>query len=389
MSEGLQRIPITKLKPGQYVVDISQQLGHIKVASSGRVKNQHDINEMIAKGIVAVTVDLGEESQHVEEDNFAFKDTFGQVKFSVEIESAKEATHKLTEVLTDSFDKIRNNDLFDVNALHFAAMEFIASIYRNMAPALAIVRTTYYPDFQVGHALRCAAYFGAMLRKMKWSPQEAQNWVMGALLHDIGKLSMDAGIQNPNNKDITPKQRAENEFVVTEHVKRGVEMATTVGSLTKETIEVIEMHHERLDGSGYPNGAKLTDLNDAMRIFCIVNEFDGLTRVASGGKPLGVLQAYRKLMKLEKEFDNDMLQRFIHNIGVYPPGTLVLLKSGKVGLVLDNSGNHLRPNIKLIYNANMAHHIKPKVYDLSVQLNEEIEGVYYGNKRGIFAENYL
>ena len=389
MGEGLQRIPITKLKPGQYVVDISSQLGHVKVASSGWVKSQQMINEMVAKGIVAVTVDLGEDNQQVEEDNFSFKDTFGRTKFDVEIESAKESTEKLTQALTTSFNHIRSNNLFDVNALHFAAMEFIASIYRNMAPALAIVRTTYYPDHQVGHALRCAAYFAAMLRKMKWPPEDAQSWVMGALLHDIGKLNMDASIQNPNGKDITEAQRAENDFLVTEHVNKGVEIASTVGSLTKETLEVIQMHHERLDGSGYPNGAKLTDLNDAIRIFCIVNEFDTLTRVSSGGKPLGVLQAYRQLMKLDNEFDNDMLQRFIHNIGVYPPGTLVLLKSGKVGLVLDNTGNHLRPNVKIIYNANMSHHIKPKVIDLGTQLNDEIEGVYYGNKRGIYAENYL
>lgn len=389
MGDGLQRIPITKLKPGQYVVDISQQLGHVKVASSGWVTNQQMINEMVAKGIVAVTVDFGENNKQVEEDSFSYKETFGRTKFSVEIESAKESTAKLTEVLTTCFNNIRTNNLFDVNALHFATMEFIASIYRNMAPALAIVRTTYYPDFQVGHALRCAAYFAAMLRKMKWSAEDAQSWVMGALLHDIGKLNMDASVQNPNNKEITDKQRAENEFVATEHVNNGVEIASTVGSLTKQTLEVIQMHHERIDGSGYPNGAKLTDLNDAIRIFCVVNEFDGLTRVGLKGKPFGVLQAYRHLMKLDKEFDNDMLQRFIHNIGVYPPGTLVLLKSGKVGLVLDNSGNHLRPNVKIIYNANMSHHIKPKVVDLATQLNEEIEGVYYGNKRGIFAENYL
>ena len=268
-------------------------------------------------------------------------------------------------------------------------MEFIASIYRNMAPALAIVRTTYYPDFQVGHALRCAAYFAAMLRRMKWSPQEAQSWVMGALLHDMGKLTMSTEIQNPNGKDIDAKQRAENEFIVTDHVKNGIDIANSVGGLTKETLEVIAMHHEKLDGSGYPEGAKLTDLNDAIRIFCIVNEFDRLTRVGIDGKPVGVLQAYRHLMSLDKEYDNDMLQRFIHNIGVYPPGTLVQLKSKKVALVLDNAGNHLKPNVKVVYNLNMGHHVKAKVVDLSVQLNEEIEGVYYGNKRGIFAENYL
>lgn len=389
MSDGLQRIPITRLLPGQYVVDISQQIGHMKVASSGWVRTQQEINELIAKGIVSVTIDTTQNANQIEADDFSFQDQFVRVPFSQEIENAKESVENLTSVLEESFDYIRNENLFDVNALHLAAMEFIASIYRNSAPALALVRVKHYKDFQVGHALRCAAYYAAMLRKMKWPTDVAQNWVMGALLHDIGKLTMSKSIQQPNDKTLTNKQRAENEFLVVDHVENGLEIAMSVGSLTKESIDVIRLHHEKIDGSGYPAGKKLTDINDALRIFSIVNAFDNLTRVGINGKPIGVLQAYRKLMTLDGEFDNDMLQRFIQNIGVYPPGTLVKLKSGKVGLVLDNVGNHLRPFVKVIYNENLGHHVTAKVFNLDTSRNEEIEGLYYGNKRGIFAENYL
>lgn len=390
MSDGFQRIPITKLKPGQYVVDIAQQLGHMRVASSGWVRTQHDINELIANGIVSVTVDLGNKKDNTAKtDQFSYQDSFGKTPFKQELEAAKEAVEKTTQVLAESFGHIRRENLFDVNALHYAAMEFIASIYRNPAPVLALVRVTYFKDFQIGHALRCAAYFAAMLRKLKWPTAETQNWVMGALLHDIGKLTMSASIQQPNQKDLTQKQRDENEFLIVDHVENGLDVAMTVGSLTKETLDVIRLHHEKLDGSGYPAGKKLTDLNDGIRIFSIVNEFDNLTRVGENGKPIGVLQAYRKLMKMDGQFDFDILQRFIQNIGVYPPGTLVKLKSGKVGLVLDNSGNHLRPNIKVIYNENVGHHVNAKVINLEAIPNDEIEGVYYGNKRGIFAENYL
>ena len=390
MNETLQRIPITKLKPGQFVVDIAQQLGHMRVASSGWVRTQHDINELIANGIVSVTIDLGTKKRGDSvTSNFEYQDSFGKTHFKHEIETAKDAVDKITKTLSESFSHIRRENLFDVNALHYAAMEFIASIYRNPAPVLALVRVTYYKDFQIGHALRCAAYLATMLRKLKWPTMESQNWVMGALLHDIGKLTMSDSIQNPNQASVSQTQREENDFLVIDHVENGLDIAMTVGSLTKETLDVIRLHHERLDGSGYPEGKKLTDLNDGIRIFSIVNEFDTLTRVGEGGKPLGVLQAYRKLMKLDNQFDFDILQRFIQNIGVYPPGTLVKLKSGKVGLVLDNSGNHLRPNVKVIYNENVGHHVNAKVINLEVTPNDEIEGLYYGNKRGIFAENYL
>jgi len=387
--KNYKRIPITKLQPGQYVVDISQQLGHMKVSMAGWVRSQHAINELVAKGIVSVTIDAEQQLFSEQDDTLEFKESFGDISFETELEAAKKSVDKLTIELSRAFKLIREQDLIDSNALHFAAMEFIASSYRNSAGILSLVRVTHYKDFQLGHALRCAAYFAAMLRNLKWSADVAQNWVMGALLHDIGKLIMPESIQQPNDKNITLKQRQQDEFIKPDHISNGLEIANFVGSLTSETLEIIEMHHERLDGSGYPTGQKLTDLNDAVRIFCIIDEFDRLTRVGDNGKPLGVLQALRHLLKLENQFDFAMLQRFIKCIGVYPPGTLVRLRSGKVGLVLDHTGSSVHPNIKVIYNDKMGHHLEAKIIDLAATANDDIEGLFYGNKIGIYAENYL
>jgi len=384
-----KRIPITQLQPGQYVVDISQQLGHMRVSMSGWVRSQAAINELIAKGIVAVTIDATQQLYAEHDDTLSFNEEFGNVPFDVELEAGKKAVEKLTHELARAFDLIRKQDLIDSNALHYATMEFIASSYRNSAVILSLVRVTHYQDYQLGHALRCAAYFSAMLRHLKWSTDVAQNWVMGALLHDIGKLVMSQSIQQPNSKDLSQPQRQHDEFLKPEHISNGLAIADFVGSLTQETLEIIEMHHERLDGSGYPTGQKLTDLNDAVRLFCIIDEFDRLTRVGDNGKPIGVLQAFRKLLKQEEQFDFGMLQRFIKWVGVYPPGTLVKLRSGKVGLVLDNSGSSVHPNIKVIYNDKMGHHLTAKTVDLATMANDDIEGLFYGNKIGIYAENYL
>lgn len=386
---SLKRIPITQLKPGQYVHDISQQLGHMRVAASGWVRSQLAINELIAKGIVSVVVNEERNLNHQDDDALSVRDQLGYVNFDTELDSAKKAVSRLTKELLKAFQLIRQNDLIDATQLHFATMEFIASGYRNSAAILSLVRVTHYKDFQLGHALRCAAYFTATLRSLEWPADVAQNWVMGALLHDIGKLQMPETIQNPNTPQMSDEQRHKDEFIDPEHVALGLDIAEFVGSLTKETIEIIELHHERLDGSGYPAGVQLTDLNDGVRLFCIIDEFDKLTRSGENGKPLGVLQAFRRLLQLEKQFDFELLQRFIKCIGVYPPGTLVKLTSGKVGLVLDSGNSSVHPNIKVIYNDKMGHHVEAKNLDLSESPTEQISGLFYGNKMGIFAENYL
>lgn len=385
----LKRIPITQLKPGQYVHDISQQLGHLKVSASGWVRTQLAINELVAKGIVSVVIDGDKSLNPDDKAALSLKESLGHVDFGIELDAAKKAVTRLTNELTEAFALIRNNDLIDATQLHFATMEFIHSSYRNSAAVLSLVRVTHYLDYQLGHAMRCAAYFTATLRSLEWPAETAQNWVMGALLHDIGNLQMADTIQQPNMHNISKAQRQSDEFIKPEHVSSGVTIAEFVGGLTQETIEIIELHHERLDGSGYPTGQKLTDLNDGVRLFCIIDEFDRLTRVGVNGKPLGVLQAFRQLLQLEQQFDFELLQRFIKCIGVYPPGTLVKLTSGKVGLVLDRGQSSVHPNVKVIYNEKMGHHVEAKNLDLSASPSEHISGLFYGNKIGIFAENYL
>ena len=385
---SLKRIPITQLQPGQYVTSISQQLGKMRVAESGWVRSQHTINTLIAKGIVSVTIDE-DQNLYEETDEISFDDQFTTIAFETELVEAKKVLNKLNQFIAHSFKLIREKDIIDISELHYITMEFIASSYRNPSTLLGLTRITYYTDFQVGHAIRCAAYFCAILRNLKWPADVAQNWIMGALVHDIGKLTMPQSIQNPNNKNISNQQRAKNEFIKPAHVENGIDIADFIGGLPQEAIEIISMHHERLDGSGYPSGQKVSHLNDAVRIFCIINEFDRLTRVGVQGKPLGVLQAFRQLLQQDKQFDSEILQRFIKCIGVYPAGTLVKLKSGKVGLILDHENSSIRPNIKIIYNSKERHHLKAKIINLMEQEQEQIEGLFYGNKEGIFAENYL
>ena len=234
-----KRIPITQLQPGQYVLDISQQLGHMKVSMAGWVRSQHAINELLAKGIISVTIDTEQKLFSEQDDTLSFDEKFGKVSFEKELEAAKSAVNKLTNELARAFALIRKEDLIDTNALHFATMEFIASSYRNSAAVLSLVRVTHYTDFQLGHALRCAAYFAAMLRHLKWSTDVAQNWIMGALLHDMGKLLMPESVQQPNSKSLTQQQREQDAFVMPEHITNGIEIAEFVGSLTQETLEII------------------------------------------------------------------------------------------------------------------------------------------------------
>jgi putative nucleotidyltransferase with HDIG domain len=385
------KCPITHLTVGQYVADISQQVGSIKVSTAGWISNKSIISELAAKGVVEVIVDVEKQlSDALTATQLLIKSEFQDVPFEDELPRAKKVVNKLLTDLQSAFSQIRDNDIFDLSHLHLATMAFIASTYRNPSAILCIVRATQFDDYQLGHALRTAAYYCKTFRVMHWPSESIQNWVVGAFLHDIGKLHMKQSIQQPHLLNISESTREKDNFIVPAHIEEGVSIAQKTGGFAEETIEVIQMHHERLDGSGYPTGQGLTDINDAMRIFTIIDELDRLMHIPVKGKYLNAIAAYQKLLKMEKEFDFEFIQQIIKSIGIYPPGSLVILKSGRVGIVLGNHGSTVKPDIKLIYDDRLSQHINVTTLSLSkTKETDEIVDFYDTSMFPDLAERYL
>jgi hypothetical protein len=108
------------------------------------------------------------------------------------------------------------------------------------------------------------------------------------------------------------------------------------------------------------------------------------------GKYLNAIAAYQKLLKMEKEFDFEFIQQIIKSIGIYPPGSLVILKSRRVGIVLGNHGSTVKPDIKLIYDARLRQHINVTTLSLSkTKETDEIADFYDTSMFPDLAERYL
>jgi putative nucleotidyltransferase with HDIG domain len=383
--------PITQLQVGQYVAGISQQLGKIKVSSPGWISTKSVINELAAKGVIEVILDTEKQlTKSSIPTNLSVKSEFHDVPFEDELPRAKIAISKLLVQLKKAFLLVRHKDIFDVSSLHLATMSFIASSYRNPSAVLCLVRAMSFDDYQLGHAMRTAAYYCKMFRIKHWPSDTIQDWILGALLHDIGKLHMQQSIQQPNSLDIDQSIRDNNTFIVQAHVENGVNIANKIGGLARETIEVIQMHHERIDGSGYPIGDQLTEINEPMRIFTIIDELDRLMHIPVNGRFLTAIQAYQALLKMEKQFDIAILQQLIKSIGIYPPGSIVILKSGRVGIVLEHHGSTVKPDIKLIYDDKSSVHTKVIVLCLSKSKEtDEISDFYHKITFPDLVEHYL
>lgn len=168
----------------------------------------------------------------------------------------------------------------------------------------------------------------------------------GALFHDMGKVRLPDAILRKGSQ----RNKAEEDFYRL-HTVYGAQLAGDVSIFAPSTLDVIRHHHEHMDGSGFPDGIPAAKTSVLARIVAVANRYDNLCNAAEYGDltPAEVLsQMYGKESNW---WDTTLLQRFIKNLGVFPPGSIVQLSNGVFGLVVAvNRSALLKPSV-LIHDA--------------------------------------
>lgn len=166
----------------------------------------------------------------------------------------------------------------------------------------------------------------------------------GALLHDIGKAMVQSQVLLKDD-GLTPSEVKLLEM----HPGYGIKMMQPVESLPRQVKEIILFHHEMVDGSGFPKGLSGDALDQAVRIVAIANSYDNHCNQRVAARSKTPSEALSFMYKTDgAKYDKTLLSAFIKSMGIYPPGTIVMLKSGKVGIVMSiDSSDLLHPNLML------------------------------------------
>lgn len=167
---------------------------------------------------------------------------------------------------------------------------------------------------------------------------------LGALLHDIGKTRIPTQILQKPDK----LTQAELNFLRL-HPVYGEELARKLPSFPPRAMDIVRHHHENFDGKGYPDGLTGERIDRLTAIVAIANAYDNYCNPREVARAMTPAEALAHMFKADRNaFDPELLQRFIRCMGIYPPGTVVVLSSGTVGMVVAlNTDNLLRPSVLL------------------------------------------
>lgn len=198
------------------------------------------------------------------------------------------------------------------------------------------------------HAMNVMVLSLLIGKSLGLSEEEMNHLGMGAMLHDAGLPDIPARVvRNPN------RTTAEEQFYRT-HIGRGLNAVAGMKQLPVTIKNIIACHHEHWDGSGYPNGLSGTKVPKLARIVAIANRYDNLCNPLDGKTALAPAEAVARMFKHEgSAYDPEILSTFIKALGVYPPGTFVMLSDGSYGLVVESSSQDLLRPLLMLYDASV------------------------------------
>ena len=210
------------------------------------------------------------------------------------------------------------------------------------------------------HSLNVSALSMMLAQEFTQDEEELKYIGMGALFHDLGLLETERMGNNPKSYRTAPDSRT-----LRKHPQNGRLLTERFLGISYHSLDIIEQHHERLDGSGYPSGLIEKEISLFSKIVMVVDEYDELCNHPDITKSLTPYEALCHLYaKRRGPLWDDAVVSLVHMLSIYPPGTLVELSDGKLGIVSSvNPQSRMDPWV-MIYSAECPREEAP-IIDLS------------------------
>ena len=221
----------------------------------------------------------------------------------------------------------------------------VQRVISNPNAMLWLTRLKHQDEYTAEHSVNVSLLAISLGHHLDLAPYELENLGICGLMHDIGKMKVPDEILNKPGR-LTAEEFEE----MARHTTYARQMLMGRSDIYPGAVDVAWTHHERLDGSGYPRGIDSTKLSLFTRIVSVVDAYDAMTsdRVYKAG--MSSLEAMKILNKnAGTQFDPEVVKKFIAMIGLYPPGYLLQMTNGEVGIILSaDEGYHLKPRVIMI-----------------------------------------
>ena len=238
--------------------------------------------------------------------------------------------HRLTKTLLED---ARLGGVINTEQAKSTVKDCVHSILRNPDALIWMSRMRTEDEYTSEHCLNVCILAIAFGRHLGMSEAELEKLGLCGLLHYVGKMRVPQGILNK------AEPLSDKEFkTIKAHVIHGRNLLMSSPGVPNACVDVAYSHHERMDGNGYPRKLKSAGISDFARIIAIVDAYDAMTADRCYSKAIPSTEALKRIFQDRgSHFDERMSLEFIRCVGLYPPGSIVELVNGLVGIVLETN----------------------------------------------------
>jgi HD-GYP domain-containing protein (c-di-GMP phosphodiesterase class II) len=278
-----------------------------------------------------------------------------------EIPAAREAHERTRAVVDQIVADIRADKPIELRKVQDAVLSMVESVVRNANGLMWLARLKARDATAYDHSLTVAVYLLSFGRHLGLPKGLLETLGTAGLMQDLGKLRLPSALLEKR----TPLTVGEFDTLKS-HVQHSVAILEASSSASPVLLETVAQHHERYDGSGYPQGLSGEAISMLGAMAGIVDTYVAMISARpyrAAAFPQEVLQKlYRWRGTL---FNPDLVEKFIQCIGIFPVGSLVELNTGEIAIVMAHSQiRRLKPRIMLILDPGRQPYGAPIVLDL-------------------------
>jgi HD-GYP domain-containing protein (c-di-GMP phosphodiesterase class II) len=401
----LKTVPVNKIKLGVFIHELKGAwMDHPFWKTKFLLEDVNDLNKLQASPIKHVVIDVSKgadvsldanegavkqsQVEVVEQKALKIPDSKPVERISAQQEQAEAARiiKESKRAVASMFKDVRLGKAVNAEAVMPLVEEIAASITRNESALISLVRLKKQDDYTYMHSVAVCALMTALSKQLDLSEIETKQLGLAGLLHDIGKAKVPLEVLNK------PGALTDEEFrLVKLHPEQGHELLLKANILDPVTLEVCLHHHEKIDGSGYPNRLKDAEISLYAKMGAVCDVYDAVTsnRPYKVGWEPGM--SLKRMAQWTNHFDQAVFKAFVKSVGIYPLGSVVMLKSGRLAIVVDQSAKSLLlPIVKVFFSTKSKTRIPVENIDLSKpSANDEILGHESAATWGIYNTHEL
>lgn len=364
VNTNLIEVPVGALTPGMFVSQLDRPWLETPFAMQGFVIRDKSDAEYVATHCNFVYVDPHKKvrAKDLPKNRKPTRSVADRVPLKTEFSQAKIDFESASDVIADVFSKIKSNRRVDLVALQSAINPLIDSVLRNSDALAALIRMKRKGDYFFNHSLATAVWAVVLGRHMGLKKPVLQQLALGTSIMDVGMADISNKLLN-NTQVLAPHEIAE----IRKHVPGSIKLVQASGTASAKVLNIIACHHERYDGSGYPQRLKGSAIPMLARIAGIADAYDAMITSRPHSPARSSFDAIQELSDTKGMlFQASLVEHFIQTVGMFPTGTVVELNTGEVGVVVEqNSTRRLRPKLVLILDAEKRKRDSLTVVDLS------------------------